>query len=41
MGKYAGDLIQGMSEAAAFATVSTTGSVVHVIDVPDVPAIRR
>jgi putative transcriptional regulator len=41
MGKFATDLIQGLTEAVAFANGKTAGSVVHVIDVPDVRAIRR
>jgi putative transcriptional regulator len=41
MGKFANDLIQGMTEAVAFANGQKTGSMVHVVDVPDVRAIRR
>jgi putative transcriptional regulator len=41
MGKFANDLIQGMKEATAFANGNTAGSVMHVVDLPDVRAIRR
>ena len=41
MGKFSDDLILGMKEAAAFAEGKRTGARVHVVEVPDVRAIRR
>lgn len=41
MNKFADDLIQGMTEAVAYTKGQTAGSVMHVVDVPDVRAIRR
>ena len=41
MGKFAKDLIEGMTEAVAHADGKKAGATVHVVDVPDVRAIRR
>lgn len=41
MSKFSDDLMQGMKEAAAFVEGKKTGSRVHVVEVPDVRAIRR
>ncbi len=41
MSKFANDLIEGMTQAVAFARGKKTGAAVHVVDVPDVRAIRR
>jgi len=41
MNKFSRDLIQGMEEAAAFAEGKKTGVRVHVVEVPDVRAIRQ
>jgi putative transcriptional regulator len=41
MSKFADDLIDGMTQAVAFARGKKTGAAVHVVDVPDVRAIRR
>ena len=41
MNKFSRDLVQGMQEAAAFAEGKKTGARVHVVEVPDVRAIRR
>jgi len=40
MNKFSRDLMQGMEEAAAFAEGKKTGARVHVVEVPDVRAIR-
>ncbi len=41
MGKFAKDLIEGMTEAAAYADGKKAGAAMHVVEVPDVRAIRR
>jgi putative transcriptional regulator len=41
LSKFANDLIEGMTQAVAFARGKKTGAAVHVVDVPDVRAIRR
>lgn len=41
MNKFSRDLVQGMKEAAAFAEGKKGGARVHVVEVPDVRAIRR
>ncbi len=41
MGKFGEDLVQGLTEAVEFARGKRTGARVHVIEVPDVWAIRR
>jgi putative transcriptional regulator len=41
MGRFSDDLIQGMKEAADFAEGGKTGARVHVVEAPDVRAIRR
>ena len=41
MNKFSDDLVRGMKEAAAFAEGKRTGARVHVVEVPDVRAIRR
>ncbi len=41
MSQFAEDLIQGMTEAVAFAGGNKEGAAVHVVAVPDVRAIRR
>jgi putative transcriptional regulator len=40
MNKFSRDLVQGMNEAAEFAEGKKLGARVHVVDVPDVRAIR-
>jgi len=39
--KFSRDLVQGMKEAAEFAEGKKAGARVHVVEVPDVRAIRR
>ena len=41
MSKFAKDLIAGMTEAVAYADGKKAGAAVHVVEVPDVRAIRR
>lgn len=41
MSRFGRDLLQGMQEAVAFAEGEQAGACVHVVDVPDVRAIRR
>lgn len=41
MGKFAKELIEGMTEAVAHANGNTALAAVHVVEVPDVRAIRR
>lgn len=41
MNKFSRDLVQGMKEAAEFAEGKKAGARVHVVEVPDVRAIRR
>jgi len=41
MNKFSKDLVQGMKEACEFAEGKQAGARVHVIEVPDVRAIRR
>ena len=41
MGKFAKDMITGMTEAAAYANGKKADAAVHVVEVPDVRAIRR
>jgi putative transcriptional regulator len=41
MNKFSRDLVQGMQEAAAFAEGKKLSARVHVVDVPDVRAIRQ
>ncbi len=41
MSKFAKDLIAGMTEAVAYAGGEKAGAAVHVVEVPDVRAIRR
>ena len=41
MSKLGDDLIHGLTEAVAFAGGDVTGAKVHVVDMPDVRAIRR
>jgi putative transcriptional regulator len=41
MSKFSRDLMQGTEEAAAFAEGKKSGARVHVVEVPDVRAIRR
>jgi putative transcriptional regulator len=38
---FSGDLVQGLKEAAEFAEGNRTGARVHVVEAPDVRAIRR
>jgi hypothetical protein len=40
MSKFGDDLIQGMTEAVAFARGDKAGARVHVVELPDVRAIR-
>ena len=40
MNKFSRDLMQGMEEAAAIAEGKKIGARVHVVEVPDVRAIR-
>jgi putative transcriptional regulator len=41
MNKFSRDLVRGMEEAAAFAEGKKAGAGIHVVEVPDVRAIRR
>jgi putative transcriptional regulator len=41
MSKFGKDLIEGLTEAVAFARGNKAGARVHVVEVPDVRAIRR
>jgi hypothetical protein len=41
MNRFSSDLVQGMKEAAAFAEGRKVDASVHVVEVPDVRAIRR
>jgi putative transcriptional regulator len=41
MNKFSRDLVRGMEEAVIFAEGKKAGARVHVIEVPDVRAIRR
>ena len=41
MSKFAKDLIEGMSEAVAYAGGNKAGAATHVVEMPDVRAIRR
>jgi len=41
MTQFGDDLIQGLTEALAFARDDKTGATVHSVEVPDVRAIRR
>jgi putative transcriptional regulator len=41
MSKFGKELIEGLTEAVAFAQGTKAGARVHVVDVPDVRAIRR
>ena len=41
MGKFAKDLIEVMTEAVAFADGKQAGATAHLVEVPDVRAIRR
>jgi len=41
MNKFSRDLVRGMKEAAEFAEGRKAGARVHVVDVPDVRAIRQ
>jgi putative transcriptional regulator len=41
MSKFAKDLIEGMTEAVAYTDGKVAGAAVHVVEVPDVRAIRR
>jgi putative transcriptional regulator len=41
MSKFGRDLVDGMTEAVAFARGNKSGARVHVVAVPDVRAIRR
>jgi putative transcriptional regulator len=41
MNRFSRDLVQGMKEAAEFAEGRTAAARVHVVEVPDVRAIRR
>jgi putative transcriptional regulator len=41
MNKFSRDLLQGMREAAEIAEGKRTAARVHMVDVPDVRAIRR
>jgi putative transcriptional regulator len=41
MNKFSKDLVQGMKEACEFVEGKRAGARVHVIEVPDVRAIRR
>ncbi len=41
MNRFSRDLVQGMKEAAAFAEGRKAGARVHVVEVPDVRAIRQ
>lgn len=41
MGKFGDNLIQGLTEAVEYARGRTAGARAHLVDVPDVRAIRR
>jgi len=41
MNKFSRELVQGMQEAAAFSESNKDGARVHVVDLPDVRAIRQ
>ena len=41
MNKFSRELVQGMQGAAAFAEGKRTSARVHVVEMPDVRAIRR
>ncbi len=41
MNKFSRDLVQGMQEAAAFVEGKKVGAREHVVEVPDVRAIRQ
>jgi putative transcriptional regulator len=41
MSKFGEDLVQGLTEAVAFARGRKAGARVHVVETPDVRAIRR
>ncbi len=41
MSAFAKDLVEGLTEAIAHARGKKTGAAVHVVEVPDVRAIRR
>jgi len=41
MNKFSRDLVQGMKEAAEFAEGKKIGARVHVVELPDMRAIRR
>ena len=41
MSRFGKDLVQGLTEAVAFARSDKAGARVHVVEVPDVRAIRR
>jgi putative transcriptional regulator len=41
MSKFGKELIQGLTEAVAFARGDKAGARVHVVEMPDVRAIRR
>ena len=41
MNKFNHDLVQGMKEAADFVEGKKAGARVHVVEVPDVRAIRQ
>jgi putative transcriptional regulator len=41
MNKFSRDLVQGMQQAAAFVEGKKGGARVHVVEVPDVRAIRQ
>jgi putative transcriptional regulator len=41
MNKFSRDLVQGMKEAVDFSEGNKAGARVHVVDVPDVRAIRQ
>jgi putative transcriptional regulator len=41
MNKFSRDLLEGMKEAAAFVEGKKAGARVHVVEVPDVRAIRQ
>ncbi len=41
MSKFAKDLIEGMAQAVAHADGTAKGATTHVVEIPDVRAIRR
>jgi DNA-binding transcriptional regulator YiaG len=41
MSKFGNDLVQGPTEAVAFARLDKAGARVHVVEVPDARAIHR